>query len=164
MFSTNTPEAETYVRTLGAFPRSNKCISNVYLNNKGGIGRVWRAASFLFNEGSALGKPGRSMNRLPLLLRRTDVCLYFGLDTPLHYGTYKLQVCRKYLFHKQLVFSSLIITRLLEVRDNTKLNTRYLMRDGNGLVYTNRIFYAFWDEMWKKHFRESAFPSGTCKL
>ena len=44
--SPNTPEAETYARILSAFPKSNQCISDGYLNNKGGIGRGWRAASF----------------------------------------------------------------------------------------------------------------------
>jgi len=46
MLSTKTPEAETYARIISAFPKSNKCIPGGYQNNKGGIGRLWRAASF----------------------------------------------------------------------------------------------------------------------
>ena len=42
----NTPEPETCAQILSAFPKSNKCVPNGYLNNKGGIGRVWRRASF----------------------------------------------------------------------------------------------------------------------
>ena len=45
-FFPDTSEAEIYAWILSAFPKSNKCVPDGYLNNKGGIGRVWRAASF----------------------------------------------------------------------------------------------------------------------
>jgi len=35
-----------HIPVLSAFPKSNKCVPDGYLNNGGGIGRVWRAASF----------------------------------------------------------------------------------------------------------------------
>jgi len=58
MLSTNTPEAETYVRILSAFPKPNKCVPDSYLNNKGGIGRIWRAASFPTNDPRPMPLPG----------------------------------------------------------------------------------------------------------
>ena len=73
------------------------------------------ASIIVSNEGNELGKPGRSMNRLPLPLRRPDACLYFNLDSLLHLGITNFEYAGNILFLLLLVISSPIITRLLEI-------------------------------------------------